>query len=89
MKTEFKQLNYQLSNGLFVVNAKIKRGSDGTICPVVSFFMTDHIENTKVLFDLSSQKIVYSKYPLSIPEKDIGGLVAALNLEPKKVVVSG
>ena len=84
MKTLFKQINYPLSNGLFVVNAKIKKTEAGEIHPVVSFFVTDHIENTKILFDLSSQKIIYSKYSLSIPEKDIGGLVAALGLEVKK-----
>jgi hypothetical protein len=83
MKTVFKRLNYQLSNGLFVVNAKLLKDEKGEYYPIVSFFLTDHIENTKVLFDTTTQKIIHSKHNVEIPKGDIANLIAALKLEQK------
>jgi hypothetical protein len=83
VKTVFKRLNYQLSNGLFVVNAKLLKDEKGVIYPVASLFLTDHIENTKILLDLSTQKIIYSKHNLSIPDADMKNLIAAWKTEEK------
>jgi hypothetical protein len=84
MKTVFKRLNYQLPNGLFIVNAKLLKDEKGGFYPVVSFFITDHIENTKVLLDISTQKIIHSKHSVEISKADVVNLIAALKLEEKK-----
>lgn len=74
MRAKFKQLNYILSNGLYVVNAKFKKNS-----PLITLFITNFIETTRVVFDATDKKVIANKDGIDIPQKDIDGLMVALS----------
>lgn len=76
-----KKLNLILTSGLLVVSAKFRDGA-----PVVTLFVTDYTNNTRVLFDLEHKKILANRDGIEMNGKDIELLMIALETkEPVKV----
>lgn len=72
-----KTLNLVLASGLNIIHAKVREGT-----PVVTLFITDYTNDTRVLFDMDQKRILANKDNIDLTAEDIKNLVAAL--EPKK-----
>lgn len=68
-----KRLNLILSNGLCVLNAKLRK--DGG---VATLFITDFSTNTRVLFDIEGKRILANRDDIEFTPKDVENLIAAL-----------
>lgn len=68
-----KRLNLPLSNGLCIIGAKIKEGSN-----IATLFITDFVDSTRVLFDMDEKRLVATKYGIDFPKKDLEVISAAI-----------
>jgi hypothetical protein len=76
-----KRLNLVLTNGLLIVNAKIREGS-----PVITLFVTDYSESTRILFDVEQKRILANRDGIEFSAKDVESLLVALGVKEVKAI---
>jgi hypothetical protein len=74
-----KKLNLILDNGLCIINAKIREST-----PLITLFITDYTNNTRVLFDVENKRILANKDNIELTGKDVENILLVLKEEPKK-----
>jgi hypothetical protein len=70
---KLKRLNYILASGLCVVSARFKGNTK-----VAALCITNFAQNTRILFDVESKKVLANKDNIVINAKDVDGLLFAL-----------
>lgn len=73
MKNNKKHLNLTLSNGFYITHFKFIENNS-----VVTLFITDYIDNERVLFDLE-KKVMLGSYNFELSEKDRNEITIAVN----------
>ncbi len=74
-----KTCNIVLSSGLLVVSAKTREGT-----PVITLFITDYSDNTRVMFDVEQKCILVNRDDIVLSAQDIEALVAAFGIKDAK-----
>lgn len=78
-----KRMNVVLASGLCVVSAKLRKDA-----PLVTLFITDYTDNTRVLLDLEHKRVISNRDDVAFTAKDIDAIAVALGVvkEEKKAV---
>lgn len=71
-----RRLNLVLSNGLCVINARVKNN-----IPIAILFVTDYSDQTRVILDLKEKRILANKFNIEILPKDIDSIIGALDVK--------
>ena len=74
-----KRISIALESGLFVLNARIKKGR-----PVATLFVTDYIDTKRVLFDIENKRVLNNG--IAVTAKDIENLTKLFVKEAEKSV---
>jgi hypothetical protein len=84
--TQNRKINIMLSSGLYVISVKCRKDT-----PLYTLFITDFVENTRIIFDAETMKVLPNKLGVELNKKDVADVVKALGIEKKEleVVVAG
>jgi hypothetical protein len=76
-----KKLNVILSNGLHVVSAKVNQGA-----ALATLFVTDYTNNSRLIFDMESKKILANIDGVDVSAKDMESIFTILSEKEKEKV---
>lgn len=71
-----KKVNIVLSNGLYIVSAKFRKGT-----PIITLFATDFINSTRLVLDLEKKSLLANRDNIELNSKDIENILAALEIK--------
>ena len=70
-----KPIKLVLSSGLFIYGARIKENKFAIL------YSTDYENNSRIMIDLESKKVLYNKHNVSLSVEDINSILASLKEE--------